>query len=100
MCNGGGGPRVTITHDVLDLTIQGNLPPGPSDMGAHCTGTPPQPSFLPTSRHIQLRPHRLDMFKLFHFESPTVGKRAVHILLQCFYVYSIVKKQKFERTCL
>ena len=42
---GGGGPHVTITHDALDLTVQGpptpdirnGLPPGTqtSDMGPH-----------------------------------------------------------------
>ena len=41
-CGEGGGPHVTITHDALDLTVQGspppdirNGPPGPqtSDMG-------------------------------------------------------------------
>ena len=30
---------MTITHDVLDLTVQSP----PLDMGPHCTGTSPQP---------------------------------------------------------
>ena len=37
------GSYVTITHDALDLTVQGPVGPGPSpplDVGPHCTGTP------------------------------------------------------------
>ena len=34
------GEHVTITHDTLDLTVQGHLPPSLSDMGPHPTGPP------------------------------------------------------------
>ena len=35
----GRGPYVTITHDALDLALQGPPPP-PPDMGPHSMGTP------------------------------------------------------------
>ena len=75
---------LTITHDALDLTIQGptGLPPNmgtsryrepsaPPNMfklvQPHCTGTHPRP------QHI-------------HEACTVVGKRAVCILLECFLV--------------
>ena len=63
-CPGAGESHVTITHDALDLTIQG--PPPPTDL----TGQGP-------SRHVH---------KLVHYEAHTVCKWAVSILLECFLV--------------
>ena len=53
----GGCPHVTITHDALDLTIQGNPRPWPPiDMGSHYTGTPP-----PLPRKWDLKLVQLDL---------------------------------------
>ena len=77
----GRGSHVTITHDVLDLTIQGPLqPPPPKKYGTSFYRDPqgwPSPSPTPI----------LDMFKL-HYEARTVGKRTIHILVECFLVQS------------
>ena len=77
-CAQGRGSRVTITHDVLDLTTQVTSWPQlpPPDMGPHCTGMP-SPG---------LGPIPLDIFKLVHYEVCIVDKRVVHILLECFLV--------------
>ena len=65
-----------ITHDALDLTIQGFLAPAPSlDMGPHCTCRDPTPKPRPQPSIFLT----LDMFKLVHYEvhRSTVDKRAV-----------------------
>ena len=85
---------VTITHDALELTTQGPPPPSAAhppteillvpataspdmfkllQLGLHCTGSLPSQG----------------MFKLFHYEAHTVGRRVVDILLECFLVFHI-----------
>ena len=76
-----GMSYVTITHDALDLTLQGHLPPHlwsqpSSNMGPQCTGTPPAPTWDPTIQgHLPLK----------HVQTHTVGKQGAHILLECFH---------------
>ena len=75
---------MTITHDALNLTIQEppwSQPPGPAppgifklvQLGPHCTETPAP-----------------DMFKPVYFETRMVGMRAVGILVECFFVISVL----------
>ena len=61
VCLSAGESHVIITHNALNLTIQGPLP---------------QTCALPSLQGLP------DMFKLNHFEACTVGKRAVGILLE------------------
>ena len=70
-----GGFHVTITHDALDLTIQGPPSPSPAGHGASLYMEPPAPA--PTPR---------DMFKLVHFETCAIGKQTVSFLIEYFVV--------------
>ena len=63
---------MTITHDALDLTIQGAPGSGPASQTWGLT--------------IQGPPAHPDMFKLVHNETCKVGKRADDIPLECFLV--------------
>ena len=96
---GAGGSHVTITHDVLDITIQ-----GPSCIGplapSPCTGPvrltryrdPPDLFNLDLTVHVQLGLHCTRtplspaMFNFVHYEACTLGKRVVGIPLECFLV--------------
>ena len=80
-----GGSHVTITHDALDITVQG-LSPLPSP--------PPDP---PASKNlvaitgnlfklVHLRTHLNQYLHLVATKTCMVGKRAVRILLECFLV--------------
>ena len=66
-----GGPHVTITHDALDLTIQGP----PPDMfkllqlGLHCSGTP----LVPTLVQGHSCPSPLLLFLFFSFRIWTIS---------------------------
>ena len=78
----------------LDLTVHG---PGPTsdmfklvELGPHCTGTPP-PDMFKLVHYVRLEPDCTgtatpNILKLVHYEARTVGKRAIHILLESFLV--------------
>ena len=84
---------MTITHDSLDLTIQGphsrHL-----DMGPHCAGTTQvaDPVFAGGTNSKGGRDkHGTSLyrdpppkFKLFHYDDRVVGNRTVCIRLECF----------------
>ena len=69
---------MTITHDTLDVTIQGppvRVPPQHIQTCSAWTSLYREPSApLP------------DMFKHLHYEARTVGKQVVRILPECFLV--------------
>ena len=94
--HGGGGGHVTITHNALDLTVQGctAMPPG------HQTWKPqpqPWPSLLVTSGGHHWTPVQASSFEdlpephlVLAIEAPYGWrKRAVRILLECFTVHII-----------
>ena len=70
--------HLTIAHDALDITIQAtpsHLSPSVPDIGPHFTGT---------TLLLLSWPLPSDMFQLVNYETHTVGKQAVGILLECF----------------
>ena len=83
VCSRGGVPHVTITHDALDPTV-------------------PTPPLLLTSGNHHWRPvqtcsledlpspppHNQYFHLVVVIKACTVGKRAVRILLECFFVLS------------
>ena len=67
----GGGSRMNITHDALDLPYRDHAPRhGTSLYGDLLRPPPPQA-----------------MLKLVHYKACTEGKRVVGILLECFIVF-------------
>ena len=68
-----GGSDVTITHD--DLITLVPLPVSPLNMRPYYIGTPTLSVMV-----------SLDLFKLVDYEAHTIGKYAVHTLLECFLV--------------
>ena len=106
---------MTITHDALDLTIQGSplypprltpKPPNPPtptlDMGHRCTMTP-LPSLTPSDmfKLVQLGPYCTgpwslspplppEMFKLVHYYEPHTGDKRAYShptgMLSCSYL--------------
>ena len=95
-CPGGGGPHVTITHDALNVTVQGPSPPtrdmGPPGLSPfHLLVTSDSNYWRPGQTCSLENPPTLPvltsggMLTKVH----TVGKWAVRILLECFLVYII-----------
>ena len=93
-----GGPHVAITHDALDLTVQG--PPTPTkDMlrfvkfDLTLQGPPPTCSkSLNLDLTVQGPP---DKFKLVHNEAHVIGKQVVGLLLEYFLLLI-----KISRMCM
>ena len=78
----GGGSHVTITHD--DPWSHRELWPW------FCLPSPtPRQVWICSNLDLTNRDSSLDIFKLVHYESHTVGKRAVRIRLECFLVIRI-----------
>ena len=102
VCHSVQGSHVIITHDALELTIQGHtltspLPPPP---GPHCTGTPPPPptclnlfnlnSATPPPKHVQLTTTKLVHYEALHNGWQT-GCWHTTGMLSCFLTYYIYR---------
>ena len=97
-----GGSHVAITHDALDLTIQGSLQPYRGHRNSQVWGLLPAPATpygyhgtlcMGTSGPVpydwRLGPVQTPTGACLHLlasEARTVGKQAVRILLECFLV--------------
>ena len=93
---GEGSSYVTITHDTLDLTVQGPSTLPPLDMETPLAPAPPHTSDiwwrpLETCSNLSSLYNPLPhwYWHLVETEACNVGKRAVCILLECFLVHIV-----------
>ena len=87
------GPFPSLYRTPVLITSLNWAQPSPSMFklvhhGTHCTGTPAHVQTCPiwTSLYSPLP----EMFKHFHYEARTVGKRVVDIRLKCLLVYIVI----------
>ena len=77
---------MAITHDALDLSVQGPLP---LDMGSHCTGPPPQPQPRPIPPPPpDMEPHWRRDEKALGLLKPLTPSRPLFYLRPCLHITS------------
>ena len=85
--------HVNITHNVLDLTVQGpGAPPctGPLLVTSGSQDWRPVQTCSLEDLTVQGTPNNADIYWWPATEAHTVGERAVHILVECFLLHTFV----------